>query len=159
MFGIGPLELIVILAVALLVFGPKRVPELARTLGRGMAEFRRARNDLRQSLAPDELQNDLKRDLGQNQTIHRPTPGSKSAETTDAPADSAPEGKDTTATKHPSELPLGNADDHHDAPDETDEMSEGETPSEAEAKPNSPADSELGNVPVSGSNPADSRRG
>ena len=57
-----------ILVVALLVFGPKRVPELARTLGRGMAEFRRASNDLRQSLALDELQQDLKRDLDTKQS-------------------------------------------------------------------------------------------
>ncbi len=50
MFGIGATELIIIMVVALLVFGPKRLPELARSLGRGMAEFRRASSDLRQTL-------------------------------------------------------------------------------------------------------------
>jgi sec-independent protein translocase protein TatA len=50
MFGIGPLELVAILVVALLIFGPAKLPELARTLGRGMAEFRRASSELRQSL-------------------------------------------------------------------------------------------------------------
>ncbi len=58
MFGIGATELIIIMVVALLVFGPKRLPELARSLGRGMAEFRRASSDLRQTLQeaepPDE---------------------------------------------------------------------------------------------------------
>jgi sec-independent protein translocase protein TatB len=49
-FGIGATELIVIMVVALLIFGPKRLPELARSLGRGMAEFRRASSDLRQTL-------------------------------------------------------------------------------------------------------------
>ena len=49
MFGIGLPELVVILVVALLVFGPNRLPEIARSLGRGLAEFRRASNELRQS--------------------------------------------------------------------------------------------------------------
>jgi TatA/E family protein of Tat protein translocase len=51
MFGIGPQELLVILIVGLLVLGPKRLPEIARSLGKGLAEFRRASSDLRQSLA------------------------------------------------------------------------------------------------------------
>jgi TatA/E family protein of Tat protein translocase len=50
MFGIGPLELVFIFVVALLVFGPKKLPELARTLGKGLAEFRRASSDLRRSM-------------------------------------------------------------------------------------------------------------
>ena len=51
MFGIGMTELMVVLVVALLVLGPQRLPEIARALGRGMAEFRRASNDLRASLS------------------------------------------------------------------------------------------------------------
>lgn len=43
-------ELLVILAVALIVFGPKRLPELARSLGRALGEFRRASLDLRQQV-------------------------------------------------------------------------------------------------------------
>jgi sec-independent protein translocase protein TatA len=41
MFGnVGPLEIVVVLIIALIVFGPKRLPELGRSLGRGIREFR-----------------------------------------------------------------------------------------------------------------------
>ena len=56
MFGLGITEVLLILVVALLVLGPKRLPEAARSLGRSMAEFRRASNEIRSSLnldAPD----------------------------------------------------------------------------------------------------------
>jgi sec-independent protein translocase protein TatA len=39
-FGIGWMELVIVLLVALLVFGPKRLPEMGRSLGRGMREFK-----------------------------------------------------------------------------------------------------------------------
>jgi TatA/E family protein of Tat protein translocase len=48
MFGIGMTELLVILVIGLLVIGPKKLPELARSLGRGLAEFRRASTEIRQ---------------------------------------------------------------------------------------------------------------
>ena len=50
MFGIGIQELGIVLVVALLVFGPRRLPELARTLGKGMAEFRKASTELRRTV-------------------------------------------------------------------------------------------------------------
>jgi len=47
MFGIGMTELMVILVIGLLVIGPKKLPELARSLGKGLAEFRRASTEMR----------------------------------------------------------------------------------------------------------------
>jgi len=51
MFGsIGMPELIVIFVIALIIFGPRRLPDLGRSLGRGINEFKRASNDLRNTL-------------------------------------------------------------------------------------------------------------
>ena len=51
MFGsIGLPELLLILVLALLIFGPKKLPDLGRTLGRSLAEFKKASNDLKRSL-------------------------------------------------------------------------------------------------------------
>lgn len=50
MFGIGIPELLVILVVALIVLGPQRLPEVARSLGKGLGELRRAANGLTDEL-------------------------------------------------------------------------------------------------------------
>jgi len=51
MFGsIGMPEIILILIVALLLFGPKKLPEIGKTIGRSIAEFKKASNDLKRSL-------------------------------------------------------------------------------------------------------------
>jgi len=47
MFGIGMPELLLILALALIVLGPKKLPELARAAGKGLAEFKRATDDMK----------------------------------------------------------------------------------------------------------------
>lgn len=50
MFGIGTTELLVILVVALIVLGPKNLPKAARTLGKGLAEFRRVSTDFQRTI-------------------------------------------------------------------------------------------------------------
>ncbi len=57
MFGIGMPELILILAIALIVIGPKKLPDLAKSLGRAMREFKKATSELKGSL---ELDDDIK---------------------------------------------------------------------------------------------------
>jgi len=47
MFGIGMPELLLILALALIVIGPKKLPDIARALGRGLAEFKRATDEMK----------------------------------------------------------------------------------------------------------------
>jgi len=49
-FDIGLPELIIIFVVALLVFGPKRLPELAKALGKGMGELKRAFQDVKEQV-------------------------------------------------------------------------------------------------------------
>ena len=48
--SIGMPELILIFIVALIVFGPKKLPEIGKSLGKGLAEFKRASDDLRQNI-------------------------------------------------------------------------------------------------------------
>jgi TatA/E family protein of Tat protein translocase len=54
MFGIGMPEMLLILAIALIVIGPKKLPDLAKSLGRAMREFKRATSDFKETLAVDE---------------------------------------------------------------------------------------------------------
>lgn len=53
MFGIGMLELAVILVIALLVFGPKKLPEIGRGLGKGIREFKKAGQELTNAFDED----------------------------------------------------------------------------------------------------------
>lgn len=74
-------EILLILVLALIVIGPKKLPDLARALGRGLAEFRRAtdelnrsiRQEIHQPLNPADLLKDL--DAARAQTRPGPPPG------------------------------------------------------------------------------------
>jgi Tat protein translocase TatB subunit len=72
MFGIGVQELIIIAIIALIVVGPKKLPDLAKTLGKGFRDFQKAADgitdDLKQTMKsddkPDEKQSDKPKDEG-----------------------------------------------------------------------------------------------
>ena len=53
MFGIGMPEMLVILALALIIIGPKKLPDLAKSLGRAMREFKRATNEFKETIQLD----------------------------------------------------------------------------------------------------------
>ena len=50
MFGLGTAELLIILFIALIVLGPKELPKMARTLGRGIRELQRAKDDIKKNI-------------------------------------------------------------------------------------------------------------
>jgi sec-independent protein translocase protein TatB len=63
MFGIGFPELLLILAIALVVVGPSKLPDLARALGRGYAEFKKATNELKETFEQDETVKEIKNEF------------------------------------------------------------------------------------------------
>ncbi len=73
---VGGQEMLVILLIALLLFGPKKLPELARMLGKAVSEFRRAKNELKSTFESHmyELERETRGDTGSApaKTVHSP---------------------------------------------------------------------------------------
>lgn len=85
----GPLgfpELLIILVVALIVFGPRKLPELGRSLGKSLSEFKRASNELRSTL-DEEIR------LEERKAVQAvpPVPPAASTDPADLPSPAAPE--------------------------------------------------------------------
>jgi TatA/E family protein of Tat protein translocase len=88
MFGIGMPEMILILAVALIVIGPKKLPDLAKSLGKAMGEFKKATSDLKESMQIDTELKDVKtafKDINKdNQTFTKTDHGQMNEKPVDA---------------------------------------------------------------------------
>jgi sec-independent protein translocase protein TatB len=82
MFGIGTTEIVVILVVALLVLGPKKLPEIAKSLGKTLGEFRRVTTDVKRTI---EMEADQEEDVRARKRIKREMAGKASKE--DSPSD------------------------------------------------------------------------
>lgn len=104
MFGIGSTELLVILVVALIVIGPSKLPDIMRTLGKGMAEFRRMSNDVKSTLEAEVDRAD--REQRQTEAKKELYPEAEKAEaaqpTTPTPESSAAKAETTTTKGAPS---------------------------------------------------------
>lgn len=80
MFGsIGMPELVIILVIALIIFGPRKLPELGRSLGRSIGEFRRASNELRSTLEEEIRVEEQKSAAAKTSPAPESTPESPSA--------------------------------------------------------------------------------
>jgi Tat protein translocase TatB subunit len=102
MFGIGFPELLLIMAVALIVLGPKRLPDIARALGRGLSEFKKATDEMKQTFTEETHIQELKRPPGSPGKLTPPgathdpyPPEANSVETEAAPDDTASSDKAT----------------------------------------------------------------
>jgi len=60
MFGIGMPELIIILIIALIIFGPKKLPEMGKALGRAIKEFKKTSQELKEEIELEDIQEPLK---------------------------------------------------------------------------------------------------
>ena len=77
MFGIGMQEILVVLVIALVVIGPKKLPEVAKALGKGYGEFRRAFEDLKSTINVDmktEEEKENLRRIHENTAADMPAP-------------------------------------------------------------------------------------
>lgn len=91
MGNIGFPEMVLIFVVALLVFGPKRLPELGRSLGKGLSEFRRASSDLKNSIEREIEVSEIGQSIAETQKATEQAKSEIRQSITETPADTPKE--------------------------------------------------------------------
>ncbi len=86
MFGLGIQELIVILVVALLVIGPKKLPEIAKVLGKALREFKSATDDIKQQITIDPVDYETRTAIKSAHSPKQPTKPEKENNQAEPPA-------------------------------------------------------------------------
>jgi Tat protein translocase TatB subunit len=127
MFGIGLPELLLIMAVALIVVGPEKLPELAKSLGRGIAELKKAASSLKDSFDEE----DEKSTAWERHDVDRP-PNKLLDAYNNLPPDAMPEKIDTpvSADTDAAEAPTGSTEEISRSSSAVQEPEPGETKSD-----------------------------
>ena len=76
--NVGPLEIAVVLVIVLIIFGPKRLPELGQSMGRGIREFKSSLSGDKDEDSPEEKQRELQ--ASQQAQVSQPQPPQATAE-------------------------------------------------------------------------------
>ena len=130
MFGMGMPEILLILAVALIVIGPKKLPDLAKSLGRAMGEFKRATNEFKETMEIDSQLSEVRKTFDEmNDDVRK--------KFDDATASKPPEVKKPSDETPPESPPPGAA-----PPSEAPTTEDAEAPKETGAPADAPPEPE-----------------
>lgn len=102
MFGMGMPEILLILAVALIVIGPKKLPDLAKSLGRAMGEFKRATSEFKETMEIDSQLSEVRKTFDEmNDDVRKKFDDATASDPVDVKTPSAPPPAGEEASEEP----------------------------------------------------------